>query len=121
MVCCPWHLQDNVSLNISDLTFKGLGYNLTEAEGKKLYGENYLNQDFISSKKNWREDTTKPILDPETTKKFPDILDFGPLYKGRGVVSNIKKVSSRASLLIEDKTKKKRYNYQGFLKSNKKP
>jgi len=120
---CPkiWDLQDNVSLNISELEFKGLGHNLSEQEGIALYGDNYLSKDFISNKKKWREDTTKSIIGSKTSKKFPDILEFGPMYKGRGVVSNMKKISSRASLLIEDATKQKRYNYPGFLKSNTHP
>uniref|UniRef100_A0A6C0EKT2 Uncharacterized protein n=1 Tax=viral metagenome TaxID=1070528 RepID=A0A6C0EKT2_9ZZZZ len=131
---CPkiWDLQDNVSLNVSDLEFKGLGWNMGEEKGKAMYGEHWMKKDFVSDpeslnnqlrKKNklpeisWREDKTKPIINPKTTKLFPDILDFGPMYKKRGVVSDMKKVSSRASLHIEDISNQKTYNYPGFLKS----
>uniref|UniRef100_A0A6C0IVA4 Uncharacterized protein n=1 Tax=viral metagenome TaxID=1070528 RepID=A0A6C0IVA4_9ZZZZ len=110
---CPkiWDLQDRISLNISDLKFKGLGYDLEPSEGKRLYGTNYLKTDFESSK-IWRID--------KTTGK--DIIFFGPTYKGRGVVKNMKNVSSVASLLLEDSLNKKtRYSYPGFLKSNVHP
>jgi len=120
---CPkiWDLIDNNPLNISDLEFKGLGIDnkdMTKEKAQKLYGKFYGSTQFTPSSSNWFIDTTKPttITNNQEEPVYPTIIEFGPLYKGRGVVKNKDSYNAKVSLLFENQHKGKRYNYPGFLK-----
>ena len=111
---CPkiWDLIDNTPLNIDNLNFKGLGYNMSKKDATKKYGKkHYLKKDFQSSISNWRIDKKVKTTDGEDV----DIEEFGPTYKGRGVVQKLNKVSTKHSLLLEDTSRPKRYNYPGLM------
>lgn len=112
---CPriFDFENNVSLNITDFEYLGLGKNQGDTEedianAKIKYGKNYGAQ--FNSKdlygRDWRISVN--LKDDKTGSKInPDILDFGPLYKGKPVKEL---VDSNKIRIMEDNN----YIYPGF-------
>lgn len=110
---CPkiFDFNTNTSLTVDNLDFEGLGK--LKPEKKKEYGEDF-GKTFESrdiNGNNWRE---SKILN-KLTKKYYDILEFYPSYKGNKPLLNKTELTSKNSIYFEPvRSDNKRYTYPGF-------
>lgn len=118
---CPkiFDLRENVSLLVEDLDFLGLGVNESgtdDIKSKKEYGEHY-GKTFKSKSPNgrdWRLSEIEIWNSDKTSYYNPDILEFGPRYKGRKPNINRKSKSSNDTLIFETHKSGVYYVYPGF-------
>jgi len=118
---CPkiFDLRENVSLLVENLDFLGLGVNESgtdDIKSKNEYGEHY-GKTFKSKSPNsrdWRLSEIEIWNSDRTSYYNPDILEFGPRYKGRKPNINRKSKSSNDTLIFETHKSGVYYTYPGF-------